>query len=142
MRLTLILPGLPEVFAAEQRVPSTRLAKWLSRARLQRCSVECYEQALLFALEQAIPSRADIPGAQCTFIPDFNESAPSWCCRADPVQLQLDTAERRLERAMADLGAAREKAVELERERELQNKSLQVLHQQLELERSRRAAGG
>ena len=31
---------------------------------------------------------------------------------------------------------------ELERERELQNKSLQVLHQQLELERSNRLANG
>jgi len=48
------------------------------------------------------------------------------------------------ERLSKTLETERRKVVELERERELQNKSLQVLHQQLELERERgqRAAAG
>ena len=48
------------------------------------------------------------------------------------------------ERLNRSLETEKRKVVELERERELQNKSLQVLHQQLELERERgqRAANG
>ena len=45
--------------------------------------------------------------------------------------------ERYLSAARQDLDRARTNVQELERERELQNKSLKVLHQQLELERSR-----
>lgn len=56
---------------------------------------------------------------------------------SEALRLQLSNTERRLERAEADLAMEREKVQELERERELQNKSLQVLHQQLEMERSR-----
>ena len=44
------------------------------------------------------------------------------------------------ERLNKALDTEQRKVVELERERELQNKSLQVLHQQLELERERSAA--
>ena len=52
----------------------------------------------------------------------------------------------RLKDALRDTSANLEReqstVAELERERELQNKSLKVLHQQLELERSRKAANG
>lgn len=47
-----------------------------------------------------------------------------------------------LQEASANLEREQSTVAELERERELQNKSLKVLHQQLELERSRKAANG
>lgn len=46
---------------------------------------------------------------------------------------------RALQHAQADLQAARQHVGQLERERDLQKRSLQVLHQQLDLERSRRS---
>lgn len=65
------------------------------------------------------------------------------------LQIELDAAraevtqlQRRLDDARQALSAEQDKVVELEREQELQNKSLMVLHQQLELERNRRAAAG
>lgn len=61
---------------------------------------------------------------------------------ADVAQLraQLQQAEKTLAAAEADLAQEQNKVLELERERELQNRSLQVLHQQLDLERTRRVA--
>jgi DNA repair exonuclease SbcCD ATPase subunit len=58
----------------------------------------------------------------------------------EALQTQLVSLERSLERAQSDLRSEQDKVGELERERELQNKSIQVLHQQLEMERSRRAS--
>ena len=55
---------------------------------------------------------------------------------------KLVSTERKLNTIQADLQNEQNKVNELERERELQNKSLQVLHQQLELERTRRVANG
>jgi chromosome segregation ATPase len=60
----------------------------------------------------------------------------------DALQLQFANARRELKSVANELKLERDRVVELERERELQNKSLQVLHQQLELERSRRTASG
>lgn len=70
---------------------------------------------------------------------------------ADETLLQIETealrnklvsTEGKLNVIQADLMQEQNKVSELERERELQNKSLQVLHQQLELERTRRVASG
>ncbi|XOV83867.1 MAG: hypothetical protein ACFHXK_01880 [bacterium] len=70
---------------------------------------------------------------------------------ADDTLLQIETealrnklvsTESKLKTVHADLLQEQNKVSELERERELQNKSLQVLHQQLELERTRRVANG
>lgn len=70
---------------------------------------------------------------------------------ADETLLQIETealrnrlvsTEGKLNAIHADLLQEQNKVSELERERELQNKSLQVLHQQLELERTRRVASG
>ncbi len=58
------------------------------------------------------------------------------------LRAQLQQTEKALEAAKADLAHEQNKVLELERERELQNRSLQVLHQQLDLERTRRAANG
>jgi DNA repair exonuclease SbcCD ATPase subunit len=55
---------------------------------------------------------------------------------------KLTSAQGKLHTTHADLMQEQNKVSELERERELQNKSLQVLHQQLELERTRRTANG
>ena len=60
----------------------------------------------------------------------------------DSLRAKLRNAERELERVQAELSHEQTKVTELERERELQNKSLQVLHQQLELARSQRVAAG
>ncbi len=60
----------------------------------------------------------------------------------DKLRTQISALERELSVASADLVSEQHKVTELERERELQNKSLQVLHQQLELERTRRVANG
>ncbi len=60
----------------------------------------------------------------------------------DGLKAKLKNAERELEIAKSELSREQTKVTELERERELQNKSLQVLHQQLELARSQRVAAG
>ena len=60
----------------------------------------------------------------------------------ESLRAQLERAESKLAIATTDLTDEQNKVGELERERELQNKSLQVLHQQLELERTRRVANG
>ena len=60
----------------------------------------------------------------------------------EALQARLKDAERELEAARAQLRRESQKVVELERERELQNKSLKVLHQQLELARNKQAASG
>ena len=76
-----------------------------------------------------------------------SESAPAPSA-ADHLDAELDASrlhnrelERALEKAEAALKHERATIVELERERELQNKSLQVLHQQLDLERDAFVAG-
>ncbi len=65
------------------------------------------------------------------------------------LQIELDAARaevtqmrRRLEEVSTALAAEQNKNTELQREQELQNKSLMVLHQQLELERQGRTASG
>ena len=60
----------------------------------------------------------------------------------DGMRANLKNAERELARAQAELAHEQAKISELERERELQVKSLRVLHQQLELARNRRTAAG
>ena len=60
----------------------------------------------------------------------------------EALRAQLTRAESSLRTAMSELVLEQTKVAELERERELQNKSLQVLHQQLDLERTRRVAAG
>ncbi len=60
----------------------------------------------------------------------------------DSLRAKLKNAERELARLQSELAHEQGKVTELERERELQNKSLQVLHQQLELARSQRTAAG
>jgi len=60
----------------------------------------------------------------------------------DALALQLKSTERKLTISTRDLTHEQVKVTELERERELQNKSLQVLHQQLDMERSQRTANG
>ena len=60
----------------------------------------------------------------------------------ETLRTQLASAEGDLKVATADLLHEQNKVTDLQRERELQNKSLQVLHQQLDLERTRRVAAG
>ena len=61
---------------------------------------------------------------------------------AEALRNKLVSTEGKLNAVHSDLLQEQNKVSELERERELQNKSLQVLHQQLELERTRRVANG
>ncbi len=60
----------------------------------------------------------------------------------DASRLHVSQLERMVHSAKTDLDRQKNTVRELEREREMQNKSLQVLHQQLELERSNRLASG
>ncbi len=82
---------------------------------------------------------------------ELAQPAPAPAADADETLLQIETealrnklvtTEGKLNAIHADLMQEQNKVSELERERELQNKSLQVLHQQLELERTRRVASG
>lgn len=82
---------------------------------------------------------------------ELAQPAPASAADADETLLQIETealrnklvtTEGKLNAIHADLLQEQNKVSELERERELQNKSLQVLHQQLELERTRRVASG
>lgn len=60
----------------------------------------------------------------------------------EELRAKLSKAEADLQTALADLQHEQHKNSELERERDLQNKSMKVLHQQLDLERTRRVANG
>jgi chromosome segregation ATPase len=60
----------------------------------------------------------------------------------EAMRLELQKIQSNLEVTSTDLVNEQRKVHELERERELQNKSLQALHQQLELVRTRRVANG
>lgn len=60
----------------------------------------------------------------------------------DAARLENQQLTKAVRAANDDLDRQRRAVTELERERELQNKSLQVLHQQLEMERSSRIANG
>ena len=60
----------------------------------------------------------------------------------EALRLELQKIQSNLEVTSTDLVNEQRKVHELERERELQNKSLQALHQQLELVRTRRVANG
>jgi hypothetical protein len=82
---------------------------------------------------------------------ELAQPAPAPAADADETLLQIEaealrnklvSTEGKLTAIHADLLQEQNKVSELERERELQNKSLQVLHQQLELERTRRVASG
>ncbi|MEE4283076.1 MAG: hypothetical protein V2I41_14115 [Pseudomonadales bacterium] len=82
---------------------------------------------------------------------ELAQPAPAPAADADETLLQIEaealrnklvSTEGKLSAIQADLMQEQNKVSELERERELQNKSLQVLHQQLELERTRRVASG
>ena len=72
---------------------------------------------------------------------DTGHNEEALMAELDATRLQNSQLEKALSAAQADLERQREVAKELERERDLQNKSLTVLHQQLELERSRVAGG-
>ena len=60
----------------------------------------------------------------------------------EDLRANLRKAESDLEAALADLKHEQNRNSELERERDLQAKSMKVLHQQLDLERTRRVANG
>ena len=76
--------------------------------------------------------------------PEVSEAAASTVDseEVEALRTRLAQAEKELAVAQADLVHEQNKVLELERERELQNRSLQVLHQQLDLERTRRVANG
>ena len=73
---------------------------------------------------------------------DYAERYELVMAELDASRLQNRQLEKTLASAQHDLERQTHTVSELERERELQNKSLQVLHQQLELERSKRLASG
>jgi hypothetical protein len=60
----------------------------------------------------------------------------------DASRLQTSQMEKAMDTAQTDLKRNQQTLSVLERERELQNKSLKVLHQQLDLERSNQLASG
>ena len=60
----------------------------------------------------------------------------------EDLRAKLRKAESDLDAALADLKHEQNRTSELERERDLQAKSMKVLHQQLDLERTRRVANG
>ena len=96
MNLSLLLPGLLELASVGVDNRHPRLRKWLARAESDNRAIKCYEQALLDALGAEVPDNADIPAAQCSWIADFDESAPVLSARADPVFLKADKDHARL----------------------------------------------
>lgn len=94
--LTLILPGLSEVSAVDMLGRCARLHKLTGRASESVTRCEGYEQSLMHAMGYDIPGRAGLPGAQCSYLTDFNESAPWHCARADPVFLRTEQNHARL----------------------------------------------
>ena len=67
---------------------------------------------------------------------------PELLAQLDKLRVELAASNDSLARADQALVFEREKVADLEREQNLHNKSLQVLHQQLEMERKRRIAAG
>ncbi len=91
-------------------------------------------------LEQAVQATRE---AQANVLPNTADGDVD-SVEVQELQARLRQHAQDFERLNKSLEQERRKVVELERERELQHKSLQVLHQQLELERDRveRSANG
>jgi len=94
MKLSLILPGLADVLA-DSHMPMA-FSKWFARSTLLQSTCYCYEQSLLHALGHRQTELAALPGAQCSFLMDFDETAPVLCARADPVHLKAERDDARL----------------------------------------------
>lgn len=60
----------------------------------------------------------------------------------DALRVQLESVQLELTRAQEDLRSEQDRVRDFERERGLQNESIKVLHQQLEMARSKRMATG
>lgn len=112
------------------------------------------ERELTLAKTQAADATAEAAAAEAEVITLKAELARAGTGgstadgQADEVVAELEkrlaTKTMEYERLARDLEVEQRRVMELERERELQNKSLRVLHQQLELERERsqRVASG
>ncbi|MGE0625061.1 MAG: hypothetical protein AB7I04_08895 [Pseudomonadales bacterium] len=115
----------------------------------QNDAVKRLERELSSARSQAADAMAEAAAAEAEVITLKAQlaragAAPAAAASASHAEAVADL-ERRLaqktmdyERLARDLEVEQRRVVELERERELQNKSLRVLHQQLELEREKR----
>ena len=98
---------------------------------------------LIAELSQEITRlKAELASAVADAALSGSSDSDAAAAEVDQLREQLQQTEKALQAAKADLALERNKVLELERERELQNRSLQVLHQQLDLERTRRAANG
>lgn len=108
------------------------------KADVERLNAELVEAraALADAVAEAASAEAQVVSLRAASAPEADVSATDVRELEARVRQQAQDQER-LNKA---LDTEQRKVVELERERELQNKSLQVLHQQLELERERSAA--
>jgi chromosome segregation ATPase len=128
--------------AGKLKVEVKRLERELSDARAQVAD----------ALEEAASAEAEVVTLKAELersgsaVADFSSDTPENRALDEVRELELRLKQKaeEFDRLSKVLVSEQRRVVELERERELQNKSLQVLHQQLELERERgqRVAAG
>ncbi len=93
---TLVVPGFNERVVRANAQIAPGISRLLSRANRVSTAHAGYEDALLTAIGHQLPSRAELPAAQCSYIADFNETALAGCVRCDPVFLRADRDHARL----------------------------------------------
>ena len=123
--------------ADDERVDEIkRLEREVERLRLQEQNLEA--ELLAARVDQSTPSVSAGSSASSSAMEEVLRS------EVHELESRLRQTAAEHERLTRALEQEKRKVVELERERELQNKSLQVLHQQLELARENtdRAANG
>ena len=139
---------LDSAVSSESSLPSTaateRLERELADARASAADAVAEAAAAEY---EVLNLRSQLAQRSGEVAADVAASAENSDVTADAVQeLEARLRQKAVEfdRLSKALETEQRKVLELERERELQNKSLQVLHQQLELERERgqRAANG
>lgn len=124
----------PPAGAAELKAEVARLEQELADARAQATD----------ALAEAAASAAEVITLKARLDRAAARGDGGTVNEVRELETRLKQKAEEYDRLATDLDLEQRRVVELERERELQNKSLQVLHQQLELERERnqRVANG
>ncbi len=122
------VPAADNAESAQLREEVARLSRELEQAQAEAAD----------ALAEAAAAEAELNRLRAEAPAD---ARPSATADVEELQARLRQQAEEQERLNRALDLEQRKVVELERERELQNKSLQVLHQQLELERERSELG-
>lgn len=123
--------GASDATVTQLKTDILRLEQELRAARTEAAEAMAEAASAEAALTQLRSTSREVPAGQ------EGQSSELLAKEVAELQARLRQKAEEQDRLNKVLETEQRKVVELERERELQNKSLQVLHQQLELERER-----